>query len=199
MKWSRWQLKWESAREWMRRFVEQYGVAAPAPLSRPTLTRVAIGWLASLTLLLGPVGCSTWDPGSGVQNNESRCQDEIDAIPGVDRLRAHMQIAMSGSRTPAMLSDRSRPDKAQRAAILEFDRVKMACQRRTTVWLIQRGTSPRLLDVLDNSAGAAHALRLQLARGEMSFGAFNQRAEIIDKNTRLAVEQVQSQPAEAPH
>lgn len=173
------------------------GRRARAWAGRPTLVRLALGWLAALSLLLVLDGCSNWGQGSGVQGNESRCQDEIDAIQGVDRLRGHMQIAMSGSRTPAMLSDRTRPDKAQRAAILAFDRVKVACQRRTTVMLIQRGTSPRLLDVLDNSAGAAHALRLQLARGEMTFGAFNQRAEIIDKNTRLAVEQVQNQPPAA--
>lgn len=139
-------------------------------------------------------GCSTWSPGHSVASSESRCQDEIDAIKGIDTLRPHMQTALDGSRTPAMMQDRSRPNSTQRAAIVQFDRVKLACQRRTKVLLIERGTSAILLNVLDNSSNAGHASRMQLARGEITFGQFNQQAEIIDANTRSAVEQVQHQP-----
>jgi hypothetical protein len=140
-------------------------------------------------------GCATQSPRPAVVGGEAQCQSEIDAIPGIASLRPHLQTDLKGSRTPAMLQDRARPDKAQRAAITRFDQVKVVCQRRTVAQLVQRGTSPALLDILDGAATVGHAARLQLARGEMTFGEFNQRAEAIDANTRAAVERLQHQPA----
>ena len=142
----------------------------------------------------GPMASASVGPRQAVVSGEAQCQNEIDTIPGIASLRPHLQTDLKGSRTPVMLQDRARPDKAQRAAITRFDQVKVMCQRRTVAQLVQRGTSPALLDILDGAATAGHAARLQLARGEMTFGEFNQRAEAIDANTRAAVERVQRQP-----
>uniref|UniRef100_UPI0035B40CEB hypothetical protein n=1 Tax=Aquabacterium sp. TaxID=1872578 RepID=UPI0035B40CEB len=128
---------------------------------------------------------------NAVVSGESKCQDEIDAIADIASLRPHMQTELKGSRTPAMLKDRARPDKTQRAAIARFDQVKVGCQRRTMVQLTQRGTPPATREILESSAAAGHALRLQLARGEITFGEFNQRADALDANTRTALEPAQ--------
>lgn len=158
--------------------------------------RVVSGAVALMYLVVALAlgGCSAFGSRSAVVNGESQCQDEIDAIKGIDSLRPHMQTSLKGSRTPAMLNDRTRPNKEQRAAIAQFDRVKVECQKRTLAVLTKRGTAPNLLSILDGSASAGHASRQQLARGEITFAEFNQRAETIDTNTRLAVEQAQRQP-----
>lgn len=149
--------------------------------------------LLALTL----AGCASTSR-SPVVDNETQCQNEIDAIKGIDTLRPHMQVDLKGSRSAAMLADRTRPSKDQRSAVTEFDRVKAACQKRTLAVLFKRGTPQSIMTVLDGSASAGHASRLQLARGEISFGEFNQRADAIDANTRAAVEQAQRQTNTAP-
>lgn len=155
--------------------------------------RARPGWVtASLAVLVVTlVGCAAVGPRNAVVSGESTCQNEIDAIPDIASLRPHMQTDLKGSRSQAMLKDRARPDKTQRAAIARFDQVKVGCQRRTMVQLTQRGTPPATREILEGSAAAGHALRQQLARGEMTFGEFNQRADTLDANTRTALEQAQ--------
>lgn len=165
----------------------------PAQLDRPRKARPGITLTLLGALAAALVGCAAVGPRNAVVSGESKCQDEIDAIPDIASLRPHMQTDLKGSRTPAMLKDRARPDKTQRAAIARFDQVKVGCQRRTMVQLTQRGTPPATREILENSAAAGHALRLQLARGEITFGEFNQRADALDANTRTALEQAPRQ------
>jgi hypothetical protein len=178
---------------WIRCLPPKVGDQAEGEQAVGRVVSSAVALLSGLAMCL-LVGCASTAQRGAVIGGEAQCQSEIDAIKGIDTLRPHMQTTLKGSRTPAMLNDRSRPSKEQRAAITQFDRVKVECQKRTLAVLAKRGTPQNLISILDGSASAGHASRQQLARGEITFAEFNQRADTIDTNTRLAVEQAQKQP-----
>lgn len=163
------------------------------PRSRPRC-RWALTALAAAVALSACAG-----PGSRarVASYESRCQEDIDAVPDLALLREYMPVQLKDARTAAMRQNTMRPTARQRVAIERFDRVKMACQRHTMVALTERGTPAPVLAVLDESARAGQALRLQLARGELSFGEFNRRAEAQEARTKQALEQALAAPAGA--
>lgn len=114
-----------------------------------------------------------------IQVINTRCKDQAKA-PAFDSLRGKI-VNLTEPATMQMLADSSTLDDAQRAALVELDKVLLQCSSESVAALRKQN----LHAYADLSAGIGErgtALRADLYRGALTIGEYNRRfAELKDR------------------
>lgn len=126
---------------------------------------------------------------TGVQEQEARqvkndCNHHL-ADPAIDPIRSKMAIDLDARNTPNMLADKSKPNKAEKAAIFAYALKREECAKIGFEWL-RKSYVPMQLVLAEAQQAQSRLLLADLYGGKLSYGQFatKRQAQIADSRAR---------------